>query len=113
MTAEGQPRVTAVVVAAVLLAGGLFLALIPFTSSSINLSAGDIAFRTVRAPRDISFESASLTAERQKEAAQAVPDTLVYDPSVAVSKQAALNSLLDRITAIRNDLTLTPQARQT
>ena len=77
MTAEGQPRVTAVIVAAVLLAGGLFLALIPFTSSSINLRAGDIAFRTVRAPRDISFQSPTLTTQRQDEAAKAVPQHIL------------------------------------
>src|SRR3954453_4865053 len=86
-----------------ILAAAVFVALLPVASGGVVLNPGDIAFRTVRAPRDISFQSSSLTSQRQDEAAKAVPDVLVYDPSVAAKQQAALNTVLDRITAIRND----------
>jgi cyclic-di-AMP phosphodiesterase PgpH len=93
-------------IAAVVLGVALFGALLPFTTSTVGLQTGDIAFRTVRAPRDISFESSALTTKRQNDAAAAVPDSLVYDPSVAVTQQGALSTLLSRVSGIRDDATL-------
>lgn len=109
-----QPqKVPALVVVAAFLAfaAGLFVALLPLTPGGVRIEEGRIATRTIRAPTDISFESATLTEERRREAAAAVPDSLVYDPSVATTQQLALNELLGRVSGIRNDPGLTASAR--
>jgi putative nucleotidyltransferase with HDIG domain len=108
---ERGPSLAIMAVATVVLAGALFAALLPFTSGGVNLDVGDIAFRTVRAPEDISFVSDALTAKRRDEAAAAVPDSLVYDPSVAVKQQTDLNTLLNRISAVRDDPSLNQSSK--
>jgi putative nucleotidyltransferase with HDIG domain len=112
MAVQASPRIRVVVAVTVVLAAVLFAALLPFTSSSVTLRAGDIAFRTVRAPRDISFESPALTAKRQNDAAAAVPESLIYDPSIAVGQQTALSNLLSRISTIRDDTTQNAATKQ-
>jgi hypothetical protein len=91
----------------------LFAALLPVTAGSVNLNEGDIAFRTVHAPRDISFASQALTEKRREEAAAAVPESLIYDPSVAVTQQTAMSNLLARISAVRDDGQLNQAAKAT
>lgn len=95
------------------LALALFVALLPYTRGGVDLDAGDIAFRTVRAPQDISFVSTALTEKRQDEAAAAVPDSLIYDPAVAVKQQSELNVVLTRISNVRDDTTLNGTSRAT
>jgi putative nucleotidyltransferase with HDIG domain len=111
MAIDRSPSRILVAATALLLALALFGALLPVTTGGVNLNAGDIAFRTVRAPKDISFESATLTEKRQDEAAAAVPDSLIYDPSVAVNQQTQLSDVLSKITAIRNDDSLNAAAK--
>lgn len=100
-----------VFVAFLVFAAGLFVALLPVTPGGVRIEEGRIATRTIRAPTDISFESATLTEERRQEAAAAVPDSLVYDPSVAVAQQTALNEILGRVRAIRSDDGLSVSAK--
>jgi putative nucleotidyltransferase with HDIG domain len=76
----------------------VFVALFPFTSPGLHVEEGDIAIRTIRAPRDISFVSDALTKQRQDEAAKAVPESLIFDPSIASTQQ---NKLLDQMSGIR------------
>ncbi len=111
MAAERTPSRVFLALTTLLLALGLFGALLPFTAGGVELDVGDIAFRTVRAPKDISFESDALTAKRQDEAAAAIPDSLIYDPSVAVTQQTALNTLLSRISVVLDDGSLTTAAK--
>ncbi|HEY7269972.1 MAG TPA: HDIG domain-containing metalloprotein, partial [Dehalococcoidia bacterium] len=112
MANETSPRLAILAGTTIVLAVALFAALLPFTTSTVNLQAGDIAFRTVRAPKDISFESAALTQKRQDDAAAAVPDSLIYDPSVAVTQQTSLTNVLSRIQAIRDDNTQNDATKQ-
>src|SRR5688572_31609112 len=58
----------------------VFIALMPLSSSGLGIEEGEIAIRTIRAPRDISFISDTLTERRQDEAADAVEDTPIFDP---------------------------------
>ncbi len=81
----------------------IFVAVVPVTSNTLSLDEGDLATRTIRAPRDISFVSEALTDRRQEEAAAAVPDSLTYDPAVAVKQQAELNTILSGIGGVLND----------
>ena len=99
--------------AIVLFAAVVFLALIPFTNAGLDLEPGDFASRTIRAPHDISVTSDLLTGERQAEAADAVPDSLAFDPGVVVVQQSQLNSILLRIRNIVADESLTRTAKGT
>jgi putative nucleotidyltransferase with HDIG domain len=89
----------------------LFVALLPLTSPSIGLREGEVATRTIRAPRDISFQSEALTRRRQQEAAAAVQETLTFDPSVAAGQQAQLSTLLERIRTAMETPNVSPAAR--
>jgi hypothetical protein len=80
-----------------------FVALFPVTSDQIQIQEGQIATRTIRAPRDISFISDTLTKERQDEAADAVEPKTIFDPSVAGTQQSRLNELLSRVHAVTVD----------
>ena len=88
-----------------------WLALLPVVPSRLRLSDGDISTRTIRAPRDISFVSSALTEKRQEEATEAIKDSFVYDPAVASTQQAQLNTLLGRVRLILSDAATAPAAR--
>src|SRR3990172_268284 len=93
------------------LAFAVFVALFPFTPAGVPLEEGDVASRTVRAPRDISFVSPALTERRQDEAAAAVPNSLTFDPSVASRQRAELEELLAQVRGIVNNPVASPTAR--
>jgi cyclic-di-AMP phosphodiesterase PgpH len=86
--------------AMVAFAAAIFLALMPINSAGLRVEEGGIATRTIRAPSEISFVSESLTERRQDEAAQAVPETLIFDPSIAAAQQQKLSDLIVRIRTI-------------
>lgn len=90
---------------------GIFVALFPFAPAGVHLKEGEIASRTIRAPRDISFESPLVTQRRQEEAAAAVRDSLVFDPSVPPTQQTELSILLSRVRAVVSDTAASPSAR--
>jgi len=93
-------RTFALMMAMVVTTIATFAALFPVTSDQIRIEEGQIATRTIRAPRDISFISETLTEERQDEAADAVEPKPVFDPSVAGSQQSKLNGLLSLLRSI-------------
>src|SRR5437867_2936726 len=95
-----RARAFAITASTLLVTLAIFVALLPLTPSGIHIQEGEIAARTIRAPRDISFVSSALTTKRQTEAARAVPDSLTYDPSIAAAQQARLNTLLARIRSV-------------
>ena len=78
----------------------IFAALFPVTQNQVSITEGAIATRTIRAPQDISFISQTLTEELQDEAAAAVEDVPIFDPSVAGAQQSRLNQVLDQIEQI-------------
>jgi putative nucleotidyltransferase with HDIG domain len=105
-----------VLAAAVLVfAAVIFVALVPVTSPALEFEEGEVATRTVRAPRDISFISETLTARRQEEAANAAAQQTppTYDPGVVVAQQSQLNGMLGRIRNIIEDASLAPSAKGT
>ena len=89
----------------------LGLALFPAFTGQPDVHEGDVASRTFRAPRDISFESEVLTEKRREEAAAAVPESVTFDPSVRTKQLATLDAVLGQVTEVRNSLALTPQAK--
>jgi len=108
----GISRAQALIFAAVL-ALALGLALFPAFPRQLKVREGDVASRTFRAPRDISFQSDVLTEKRREEAAAAVPDSVVFDPSVRTEQLAKLDAVLGEVAGVRNSLALTPQAKST
>jgi|CXWL01.1.fsa_nt_gi putative nucleotidyltransferase with HDIG domain len=86
---------------AVALAALLLIALFPLFPKQFNVRIGDVASRTVTSPRDVSFESASLTEQRRAEAAAAVPPALVFDPSVRTAQLEAYDSVVTEAGRIR------------
>ena len=106
----GISRAQALVFAAVL-ALALGLALFPAFPRQLKVREGDVASRTFRAPRDISFQSDVLTEKRRAEAAAAVPDSVVFDPSVRTEQLAKLDAVLGEVAGVRNSLALTPQGK--
>ncbi len=88
----------------------VFIALFPVVSNGLNVQEGAIASRTIRAPRDISFVSDTLTKRRQDEAAAAVQPNMALDPSIASSQQDKLQQQLSAIGAILQNST-SPVAR--
>jgi len=106
----GVSRAQALAFAAAL-ALALGLALFPAFPRQLKVHEGDVASRTFRAPRDISFQSDVLTEKRREEAAAAVPDSVVFDPSVRTDQLARLDAVLGEVAGVRNSLALTPQAK--
>jgi hypothetical protein len=106
----GVSRAQALIFAAVL-ALALGLAFFPAFPRQLKVHEGDVASRTFRAPRDISFQSDVLTEKRREEAAAAVPDSVVFDPSVRTEQLARLDAVLGEVAGVRNSLALTPQAK--
>jgi hypothetical protein len=95
----------------VVLALALGLALFPAFPRPLKVREGDVTSRTFRAPRDISFQSDVLTEKARQEAAAAVPDSVVFDPSVRTEQLAKLDGVLGEVSGVRSSLALTPQGK--
>ena len=63
------------------LATALVLALFPVFPRQLRVQEDDIASRTIRSPREETFESALLTDQAREAAARAVPEVLVFQPN--------------------------------
>ncbi len=85
----------------VALAALLLVALFPFFPQQFSVRVGDIASRTVTSPRDVSFESTSLTETKRDEAAAAVPPSLVFDQTVRTEQITAYDAVIQQIERIR------------
>jgi cyclic-di-AMP phosphodiesterase PgpH len=88
------------------LAAALALALLPVIPQSLQVGAGDIASRTWQAPRDFSFESAVLTEKERENAAQAVPDVLVFSSEVRSQQTEKLDKLIGDAGRVRDSTDL-------
>jgi putative nucleotidyltransferase with HDIG domain len=106
MIQRGTPRSITVSTAAafgVALAALLVIALFPIFPRQFSVHVNDRASRTVKAPRTVTFESASRTAQKRDEAARAVPPTYVYDPSVRTRQLSTYDATTAQITQIRGE----------
>jgi len=73
-------------------------------SNELNLRAGQIADRTIKAPATATFESKLLTEQARKEAYDDARNiVLVHDPSVAAAQLEALDRLLGQLKTIRTE----------
>ncbi|HXK33280.1 MAG TPA: HDIG domain-containing protein [Dehalococcoidia bacterium] len=104
MLDRGKPRPISIWMAAAFgaaLAALLLIALFPLFPSQFDVSVGDIASRTVRAPRSVSFESEYLTEQRRQEAAEAVQPVLVYEPDIRARQLEDYDGAIAQVSQIR------------
>ncbi|MDP9237627.1 MAG: HDIG domain-containing protein [Chloroflexota bacterium] len=97
---------------AVALAALLLIALFPIFPKQFTAHVGDTASRTVKSPRNSSFESAFLTAQKRDEAAAAVPASLAFDPSVRTAKLAEFDRITSQISQVRGQGTDADRKRE-
>ena len=98
---------------ALLVSAVLAAALFPWFPGGPGLEVGSSAPRTIRAPRDRTYESTVRTEERREQAAAAVPDVLVFDPGRRERQLAELERQLSAIDTVRRDGALSDSAKET
>ncbi|MCH7718677.1 MAG: HDIG domain-containing protein [Chloroflexi bacterium] len=96
----------------VVLAVTLVLALFPVFPGQLRVQTGAEASRTLRSPRAVVFESAVLTKQAREQAAQALPDVLVFDPNVNSVQLAALATATASMTEVRENDALDDAAKR-
>src|SRR5262245_25468908 len=102
MNAVARPiSFTAAALFAVAFAALLTGALFPAFPRQLQIHAGDVASRTIRAPRAAEFQSSVLTGQRREDAAAAVPQTREFDPSIRERQLGSFDSLTAQLTAAR------------
>ena len=94
------------------LAAALFLALFPVFPRQLGVHEGDDAARTIYSPRDLKFESALRTEQARKDAADAVPDFVRFDPSVRTAQLATLAATAASVNQVREDEALDEAAKR-
>lgn len=93
-----------VLLSLILIAGMSTLLALPLLFRGVNLEAGEVSPRTIRAPRRITYESEIRTERARQQAANAVPK--IYDPAdpkVAQQQIRRASDVLDYIDTIRHD----------
>jgi putative nucleotidyltransferase with HDIG domain len=87
----------------VTLAVVLVLALFPFFLREFHVREGDIASRDIRSPREQRFDSQVLTELAREDAAQAVPDVLVFDAGVRPKQLATAAAATASVASVREN----------
>ena len=103
----GAPSGLRTALFAVGLAGVLILALFPLFPRVLELREGEVASRTWQAPHSFSFESEVLTEKQRQQAAEAVPDVLVFSDTVRTDQITKLEKLISDVSAVRDSTELT------
>src|SRR5690606_5271097 len=80
--AREAPNGTVAVALAVFTSIALFAILFPWFPGGQQLAVGTRVDRDIVSPRDVTYESETLTAESRAAAAEAVDEVLVFDPEI-------------------------------
>ncbi|MBF6600900.1 MAG: hypothetical protein IVW36_10370 [Dehalococcoidia bacterium] len=108
MIQRGKARPVSLLTAVVfggVLAALIGIALFPIFPRQLNIHVGDVAARTLRSPRTVTFDSTILTNQRRDEAANAVPPALVFNPGPRTTQVQAYDRLAAQVTQIRAEAT--------
>ncbi len=89
------------------------LALVSAPPPTVTFDAGAVADNDIRAPRSVSFVSASLTAAERDRAESAVPDQYAANPAVVATSRDRLAQAVAAIGRIRGDPTLSREQKVT
>jgi putative nucleotidyltransferase with HDIG domain len=85
-----------------LLAALLVAVLFPILPSRLKVGEGDIAAHTVRAPREVHYESQVLREQLQEQRKASVRQVVAYDVNVQSQQLAKLTEIVARITGQRD-----------
>ncbi|HUG55770.1 MAG TPA: HDIG domain-containing protein [Candidatus Limnocylindrales bacterium] len=77
----------------------------------VAYDASEVADRSIRAPRSITFASPSLTEQERDRAAAAVPPQYARDAGVVAREQEGLAAAIAALTRVRNDTQLTREEK--
>jgi putative nucleotidyltransferase with HDIG domain len=80
----------------------LLVALFPVFPQKYNIRVGDIASRTVKSPRTVSFQSETLTRQQQDERAGAITPSLVFEPAIRSEQINAYENAVSEVSEIRS-----------
>lgn len=89
-----------------------FAGLYPWFPGVQRFDVGVVAAVELRAPREVTYESAVLTKQSRDMAAAAIADVRVFDPTIRERRLADLERRLVRIDVTRQDVTLSASARE-
>lgn len=90
----------------------LVVALFPFFPRSLGVHEGDIIARDIRSPRDKTFTSDVLTDQAKENAANAVPNVLVFDPSLRAQRLSVLSAAIKSVDSVRQNDALSQEAKR-
>ena len=85
-----------------LLAGLLIVVLFPLLPSRLTVKEGQVASQTIRAPREVRYESKVLREQLQEQRRASVRQVVSYDVNVKGQQIARLNDIVQRITNYRD-----------
>ncbi|MEW6572499.1 MAG: HDIG domain-containing metalloprotein [Bacillota bacterium] len=74
-----------------------------FYPESVSLDVGEVAPRTIKAPRSVVFEDEAKTEELRREAASKVPKIYDIDPKVLESIKWDISDTIGTVIAVSND----------
>lgn len=80
----------------------LVVALVPVLPGRFTVTRGRIASQTIRAPREVRYESEFIRKQLQDQRVGSVQEVVTYDVNVKNQQLAKLNELIARITALRD-----------
>ncbi len=96
------------------LAAALFVALFPVVifPRQLRVEEGDIASRTIRSPRDLTFESELLTEQAREAAAREVEEVLEFDSNIGARQIALLATATSSVAEVRANDALDESAKR-
>lgn len=85
-----------------LVAALLIVVLFPVLPSTLDVSDGDIASQTIRAPNNLTYNSEIVRSQRQEQAIKSVQDVVTYNINVKSEQLARLTDTVNRIGGVRD-----------
>lgn len=98
-----QPGVRRAGAALFLFLSLMLLIAFQFYPESVSLDVGEVAPRTIKAPRSVVFEDEAKTEELRREAASKVPKIYDIDPKVLESIKWDISDTIGTVIAVSND----------
>jgi putative nucleotidyltransferase with HDIG domain len=97
-----SPYVVRVLAFAGLVFALLTVVLFPVLPSAVDVSEGDIAAQTIRAPRSVTYNSDTVRAQLQDQAIRSVREVVTYNVNVKSDQLARLTDVVNRAGSVRD-----------
>ncbi|MGH2584093.1 MAG: HD family phosphohydrolase [Dehalococcoidia bacterium] len=86
--------------------------LFPVLPSTLDVSIGDIAAQTIRAPRNLSYESEVVRAQLQDQAVRDTREVVTYNVSAKSEQLARLTDIVNRVGSLRDSPGMVRSAKE-